>query len=126
MKRVRVLVVDDEPSVVDAVKIILSDNGYDAVAAATAREAIELAGQHKFHVAIIDLRLPDTSGLAALAAISERCPNIVGVLITAHETPAMRAEAIASGFAAALPKPFSPATLLDIINGTLSHRRTSR
>jgi|SRR5215831_11732045 len=122
MKKLRILVVDDEPSVVDALKIILNDNGFDAVGAATARDAIELAARHKFDAAIVDLRLPEMSGLVALAAVRDRCPDVVGVLITALDTPQLRADATACGFAAILPKPFTPSTLLDVVNGVLSHR----
>jgi len=124
MKKVRILVVDDEPSVVDALKIILNDNGFDTVGAANPRYAIELAARHKVDAAIIDLRLPEMSGLVALAAVRERCPDVVAVLITAHDTPQMRADAIASGFSAVLPKPFSPSALLDVVRGALSLRRS--
>jgi two-component system, NtrC family, response regulator HydG len=125
MRKARTLVIDDEPSVVDALKAILSDSGYDAVATLTARDALERAKRQKFDLAIIDLKLPDMSGLVALSAILERCPDVVGILITAHDSAQVRADAMAAGFVAVLPKPFSPSTLLDVVHGSLSHRPAS-
>jgi two-component system response regulator HydG len=122
MKKARILVIDDEPSVVDALKIILNDNGYEAVVAVTASAAIELARRHEFDVAIVDLRLPDLSGLAVLAQIAEICPDIDGILITAYDSPDVRSDAAASGFVTVLAKPFSPRTLLDLLGGILSQR----
>jgi len=126
MKKARVIVIDDEPSVVDAVKMILSEAGYDATAAFSGGDALERArGGKGFDVAIIDLKLPDMSGLAALGVISEACPGIAAILITAHETDQVRADAITAGFAAVLPKPFSPPTLLEVVDSVLSQRGTS-
>jgi DNA-binding NtrC family response regulator len=124
MDKAKALVVDDEPSVVDALKTILSDNGYYAVAAVTATSALEQAKHQRFDIAIIDLKLPDMSGLVALQAILGRCPDVVAILITAHETAQVRLDAISAGFAAVLPKPFSPSALLDLVLGALSQRRT--
>jgi two-component system response regulator HydG len=125
MKKARVLVIDDEPSVVDALRTILIDSGYEAVGAATAGEALEHAKTHKIDIAIVDLKLPDMSGLVALGVILDSCPEAAAVLITAHETPQVRADAIAAGFAAVLAKPFSPSALLDVVAGVLAHRRAN-
>jgi DNA-binding NtrC family response regulator len=126
MKKARILVIDDEPSVVDALKLILSDNGYEALVAVTAREAIQLARRHEFDVAIVDLRLPDISGLDLLARITENCPGVDGILMTAYESAEVRAEAATCGFAAVLPKPFSPRSLLDSLSAILSQRARLR
>jgi|SRR5215471_10236341 len=123
MKRIRILVVDDEFSVVDALKVILTDNGYEAAAVLRARDALELARRHQFDIAIVDLRLTDISGLALLPRIQEICPDVDGILITAYASDDVRADAAASGFAAVLAKPFSPRDLLDSLSGVLSRRR---
>ena len=123
MKRIRILVVDDEFSVVDALKVILTDNGYEAAAVLRARDALELARRHQFDIAIVDLKLTDISGLALLPRIQEICPDVDGILITAYASDDVRADAAASGFAAVLAKPFSPRDLLDSLSGVLSRRR---
>ena len=122
MKKGRILVIDDEPSVVDAIMTILSDTGYETIGALSGQEGLERLGRKRFDVAIIDLKLPDMSGLVALSVILDKNPGIVAVLITAHETAELRAEAMAAGFAAVLPKPFSPSALLDVIRDVLPQR----
>jgi DNA-binding response OmpR family regulator len=119
MKKARVLVIDDEPSVADALKTILTDSSYDTVTAATGREGVELIRRQRFDLAIIDLKLPDISGFAALSEISA-VASAVAVLITAYDTHQLRDAAAAAGFAAVLPKPFSPSTLLDAVQAALS------
>ena len=125
MKRIRILVVDDEPSVVDALRVILTDNGYEAAAALRGRDALELARRHQFDIAIVDLKLTDISGLALLPRIQEICPDVDGILITAYASADVRPDAAASGFAAVLAKPFSPRDLLDSLSGVLSQRRAN-
>jgi CheY-like chemotaxis protein len=123
MKKIRILVIDDEPSVVDALKIILSDKGHDTAVAGSGRDALELVRRHQFDIAIVDLKLPDISGLAVLPRIAEKCPDVDGILVTAYDSAEVRANAATSGFAAVLAKPFSPRDLLDALSGILSRRR---
>jgi DNA-binding response OmpR family regulator len=123
MKKARVLVIDDEPSVADALKTILRDSSYDAVTAATGREGIELVRRQRFDLAIIDLKLPDISGFAALTEISGGLSCPVAVLITACDAREIRDAATAAGFAAVLAKPFSPSILLDVLQAALFEAR---
>jgi CheY-like chemotaxis protein len=123
MKRARILVIDDEPSVIDALKIILSDKGYDTAVAASGSDALDLARRHQFDIAIVDFKLPDLSGVELFPRLAEKCPDVDGILVTAYDSAEVRANAAASGFAAVLAKPFSPRDLLDVLSGILSRRR---
>jgi two-component system KDP operon response regulator KdpE len=59
----RILVCDDEPQIVRALRVILRDAGFEVVAAGTAREALDLAAVHPPDAAILDLLLPDGTGV---------------------------------------------------------------
>ena len=59
----RVLVVDDEPQIVRALKVVLRDAGFEAVAAETGAEALDLAAVRPPQAAIVDLMLPDIDGI---------------------------------------------------------------
>jgi len=122
VKKARVLVIDDEPSVTDALRTILSDTGYEAVTAETAREGVELVRRQCFDLAIIDLKLPDISGLDVLAEMSAIRPGLAALLITAHDTDEIREAAASAGFASVLQKPFSPSRMLDLVQAAL-HKR---
>jgi DNA-binding NtrC family response regulator len=110
-----VLVIDDEPSVADALKVILSDSGYQVAVAMSGREALENLGKRRFDLVITDVRLPDISGLDVLRHLRRSHPNVTVIIITAHFTPELAAESLSLGAAGVLAKPFSPSDLLRII-----------
>ena len=118
---IRVLIIDDEPSVADALRLILEENGYEAVAVGTATEGIAELHKRRFDVAITDFRLPDHSGLDFVERIKREhslCPAVI--LITAYRTPQLVAEAIGLGVAEVLPKPFSPSAVLSAIKSAVA------
>lgn len=115
-----VLVIDDEPSVADALKLILSDSGYDVVVAMTGGDAVEKLGNRLFDLVIIDVRLPDMSGLDVLRHLRRSHPGVLAIIITAHHTPELAAESLSLGAVAVLPKPFSPSDLLTMIKTAFS------
>jgi DNA-binding NtrC family response regulator len=115
-----VLVIDDEPSVADALKVILSDSGYQVAVAMSGREALEKLGKRRFDLAITDVRLPDMSGLDVLRHLRRSHPGVLAIIITAHHTPELAAESLSLGAVAVLPKPFSPSDLLTVINTAFS------
>ena len=73
-KDVRILVVDDEPTMSDSLKQNLAEEGYATDTAATGAEAIELFDQGGHHVAICDLQLPDMDGLEVVRHIKDAKP----------------------------------------------------
>jgi DNA-binding NtrC family response regulator len=115
-----VLVIDDEPSVADALKVILSDSGYQVVVAMSGREALENLGKRRFDLVITDVRLPDISGLDVLRHLRRSHPGVLAIIITAHHTPELAAESLSLGAVAVLPKPFSPSDLLTVIETAFS------
>jgi two-component system, NtrC family, response regulator PilR len=121
-EKIGVLVIDDEPSVADALKLILDDNGYQAVVARTGGDGLEQARNRQFDVTITDLRLPDMSGLDVLNAIrAEDSTNLV-IIITAYGTSEVVVELMNRGAVDVLPKPFFPSDILKIIKGALKNR----
>ncbi len=69
--RPRVLVVDDEPQIVRALKVVLREAGFDAVPAETGSQALDLAAVHPPEAAIIDLVLPDGDGVEITRKLRE-------------------------------------------------------
>lgn len=123
-EEVRVLVIDDEPSVADALKIILEDNGYTVAVAGTGRDGLEQASRQRFDVTITDLRLPDMSGLEVLRGICKQNPESLVILITAHGTSEVIAEARSCGAFDVLPKPFLPSEILNLVKTALKNQVT--
>jgi DNA-binding NtrC family response regulator len=119
-KKIRILVIDDEPSVVDAVRLILNDSGYDAVVAMTGRDGIEEGKRARFDVTITDLRLPDMSGFEVLQWFRREDPQGRVIIITSHSTPEVIQKARDGGAVDVLPKPFSPNELIQLVNHALT------
>jgi two-component system response regulator PilR (NtrC family) len=118
-EKIEVLVIDDEPTVADALKLILDDNGYQAVVARTGHDGLRQARRRHFDVTITDLRLPDMSGLDVLNAIrAEDSRNLV-IIITAYGTSEAVVELMNRGAVDVLPKPFFPSDILKLIDAAL-------
>ena len=80
----RILVVDDEPFVCDAVKMMLAFDGHDVVTANDAKEALEIFDKNKFDLVITDFAMPGMKGDELAAAIKARSPRQPVVMITAY------------------------------------------
>src|SRR6202012_6168246 len=65
----RVLVVDDDPQLLRALRINLSVRGYEVITAPTGSRALTLAAEHPPHVVILDLGMPEMSGIEVLAGL---------------------------------------------------------
>ena len=108
----RVLLVEDSALVVAALRLLLEETGYRVSAAATVREAIDRAIDDAPDVMLLDLSLPDGSGLDVLSALVARgVVARVTVAVTGHDDPALRDRCLAAGCADVLIKPIAPLAL---------------
>ena len=119
-ENVSILIVDDEPSVGDALKLILESNGYDVGLVANGSEGIEQARTRRFAFGIVDLFLPDICGFQVIKDIHHHQPEIPILLISAHGNPQLFAKAMKLGAIGGLAKPFHPAEILTLITTTLA------
>lgn len=115
-----ILVIDDEPSVADALKLILTDSGYDVGVGMTGADGLEKLRNRRFDLVITDIRLPDISGLDILHHLARSHPGVLAIVITAHYTPELAAESLRLGAVSVLAKPFSPSDLLTVISTAFS------
>lgn len=116
---VRVLIVEDEALIRWSLTQTLVDAGATVVEAADLRSAMEAlrAGTPGFDVAVLDVRLPDGSGLTLLATIRRLRPATRVLMMTAHGTPALVAEARALGAYGVVDKPFELHAMAGLILG---------
>jgi DNA-binding response OmpR family regulator len=120
-EKFHILVIDDEPAVGDALKLVLEASGYGISLAETGRAGLTEAHARHFHVAIVDLGLPDTSGFAVIKTLRELQPGIVVILITTQITTEALLEAQNLGAVEILSKPFRPEDILQVISRVLFH-----
>ena len=118
-EKLRILIIDDEPSVGDALRLVLESRGYEVVLVTKGLEGIEQARKRRFGFSVVDLLLTDSSGFELITDLRNLQPQIPILLITAHGSPQVCAEAKKLGAVGALAKPFSPAELLKVIDSHL-------
>ena len=121
-KDVRILVVDDEESTADSLKINLVEEGYSVDTAATGGQAIELFDQGGHHLAICDLQLPDMDGLEVMRHVKDARPNTEVIMVTAHGTTSRAVEATKAGAFDFVDKPLDFEELSIRVQNALKHR----
>lgn len=112
-----VLIVDDEPLIRWALREGLKGAGYGVVEAGSAREALTRLGESSppVTVALLDLRLPDSDDLTLLQRVRQAAPGCRVILMTAHGTPELLAEAMRAGAFDTISKPFDLSRVVGLV-----------
>jgi two-component system OmpR family response regulator len=104
---VRVLVVDDEPTITDLLSMALRYEGFDVRAAATGQEAVRAAAQFQPDAVILDVMLPDFSGLEVLRRVRGSLADVPVLFLTARDAVEDRIAGLTAGGDDYVTKPFS-------------------
>ena len=102
----RVLVIDDEPVVVDVLCRLLNKQGYDVQVAGDAAAGRQSLEEQTWDAVLLDVMLPDADGMQLLRWIRERNPDLAVVMITAFATVESAVQAMKSGAFHYVTKPF--------------------
>ena len=122
----KILVVDDERSVTDALQMILADLGHRVDAAKNVAEATALLKKSPFDLVFTDLRLPDGSGIDLLTHIKNDSPDTQVILMTAHGSLDITIEAIKRGAFYYIEKPFTPNQVTMLVERALQFEAMTR
>ncbi len=102
----RILVVDDEPFVCDAVKMMLAFDGHDVETANSGKDALRLFAKGKFDIIITDFAMPVMKGDELAAAIKAQAPDQPIVMITAYAEMLQSSDNPLTGVDSIISKPF--------------------
>jgi DNA-binding NtrC family response regulator len=108
MSQHRILVVDDEASITNALELILGESGYEVKVAKNVAEATALLRGRPFDLVFTDLRLPDSDGIDLLTRVKTDTPETQVIVMTAHGSVEVTIEAIKRGAYYYVEKPFTP------------------
>jgi DNA-binding NtrC family response regulator len=122
----KLLIVDDEPNVRYSLEQILQSDSLQVLTAETARQGIDAVYQHAPDVVLLDVRLPDFSGLDAFNEIHQFDPRLPVIIMTAHGTTDTAIEAMKRGAFEYLLKPFDLRHLRNVVTRALEVSRLAR
>lgn len=123
MQRARILIVDDEPGIRLALEEALVRDGYSVVTVASGEAALEQMARQGFDLALIDLKLPDVSGMEVLAALGAQWPDTLAIVLTAYASLETAVEALRRGAHDYLLKPCSAVEIRESVrSGLLKHQ----
>jgi DNA-binding NtrC family response regulator len=114
--KINILAVDDELLIRDLLYDFLGTRGYGVHLAENGEQAIEMIDKIDFHIAILDLKLPEKSGLEVMAVITEKKPFVPVILMTAFPSLDSALESIKLGAFEYMIKPFK-ITVLEQVAG---------
>ena len=115
MSRDKILVVDDDESIRDAIEGLLDAAGLETIVYSSAEDLLAGGAVEQASCVITDIRLPKMQGLELLARLRERGSEPPVIVITAHDMPGLGEDVVQRGAGAYFPKPFAGTALLAAI-----------
>jgi NADH-quinone oxidoreductase E subunit len=121
--KANILVVDDEPIVLKSCERTLSPEGFNVITVERAKEALEILKRDTIDLVITDLKMPEMDGVEFIRHIRDIKPDIGVVVITGYPSQESLKETLSLKILDYLPKPFSPALLLDVTMRAIDARK---
>ena len=118
----RVLIVDDDPVILEVIGDILKKNGYEVVAAPNGMAGIRELERKYFDLVLTDLVMPDVDGMEVLDHVVTTSPKAICIILTGHATIKSSVEAIKKGAFDYVTKPITADELLVVIEKALKFR----
>ena len=123
---IRVLVVDDEPSLAELLASVLRYEGWDIQTAGDGASAVRAAREFRPDAIVLDIMLPDFDGLEVLRRVRQDAPNVCVLFLTARDAVEDRVAGITAGGDDYVTKPFSLEEVLARLRGLLRRANLTR
>ena len=118
----RILIVDDEPTILNLLNKILIGQGYDATPASNGEKALQLLQTEKFDLMISDINMTPINGMELLRNATKDWPNMGVIMLTAYGTVATAVEAMKEGAFDYITKPFKLDELVLTVQRALTYQ----
>ncbi|MBT8349950.1 MAG: response regulator [Deltaproteobacteria bacterium] len=119
----KILIVDDEPSIIVPVQFLMEQNGYDVMVAFSGEEAMEIIADTKVDLILLDIMLPVIDGFEVCQRVREnpQWSKIIIILLTALGSDANVEKGLALGADAYITKPFSNVDIVEKVKELLGN-----
>jgi CheY-like chemotaxis protein/glycine cleavage system H lipoate-binding protein len=118
----RILVVDDEVTVSNLIAAALEEKDYKVDTVHSGEEALKIEAENDYAVILMDMMLPGLNGIDVLERIKKKNPDVTIIMITGNPTIKTAVKSIRLGAFDYLPKPFTPADLIFMVERALETR----
>jgi DNA-binding NtrC family response regulator len=118
-----ILVIDDEAIMQEILADFLSEEGYEVDIAGSGEEGLDLAREHPYDCAIVDLMMPGIDGIETMQALKARDPELPVIMITAFASVESAVEAMKRGAHEYITKPFKNDEVLVVLQNAIRQRR---
>lgn len=119
----KILIVDDDPSILEYLSSLLKSHKYAAIACKDADEAVAQLQEHEVCLVLTDIRMPSVSGIELLEKVHAIKPEVPVVLMTAYADVDTTINAVNKGAFSFVTKPFNREYLLRVIEKAFKHAR---
>jgi len=120
-----ILVVDDEPSIRQALHVTLGNVGFEVAEAGSGEEALESIRQRRYDAVLLDMNMPGMGGMAACKEIRSMEPGLPVLMVTVRDSQDDKVEALESGADDYVTKPFHMRELTARVRAAIRRARTS-
>ena len=121
----RILLVEDDTTIVVPFQLILESEGYHVDTASTGRQAIENIGKNEYQVVILDMKLPDMQGIEVAREIRNKTDEINLIIMTGYPNLVDSIEALDIGISEILLKPINADEFLRTVEEALVERKNT-
>jgi K+-sensing histidine kinase KdpD/CheY-like chemotaxis protein len=119
----RILLVDDDAAFIQVAQSILRLKGFTVEAAASGKEALKKLQDSTFNIVVLDILLPDISGIELLTSINRTHQDIISIILTGYSSVENSIQSLNLGAFAYMEKPMRPEHLLEIIQRGLEKQK---
>jgi DNA-binding NtrC family response regulator len=118
-----ILVIDDERSICEGCRLILSESNCAVTCRMNGASGLESSREGRFDVILLDMKLPDVDGMEILRILRRECPTVRVIIMTGYSTVQNAVEAMKLGAIDYLTKPFTDDALLEAVERALEKKR---
>ena len=117
----RILVVDDDPTVLKSCQRVLEAEGFGVYLVPSADKALEAMRNDDFSLLLVDIKMPQRDGIYLMTEIKKEWPHIPIIVMSGYDTEQTVQQAMESGAASFIAKPFTPTELLNALQKVLEN-----